>query len=383
MAEPLVVLLRLPLTARDRQRFGVDVLRQRGHALVIADLSPMLYPGMSVGKSEPVSGIETIANDREFIAFLWRNRGLQFIDLAWLKGADLRRFAIWVWLFGIRFALVQAGLLPPVAPATEAQPTAWESIKLRVMNLLTLRSSVFARLYQPNLVFAGGRAGTEGAARTRVPAHSYDYDLFLNKRAGLTISEALVVFIDQDVPHHFEYDLNGNISQIDADRYYADIRRCLAVAEQALGLPVVIASHPRATYQPNDERFGGRKVVRDQTLELIAQARLVLTHGSTAVNFAVMLRKPMVFITTEQMSRHRDAEYVRRQAAAVGAQLVDASELSIGHMTQALSYDRRAYAEYSDQYIRYPGAPDVPLWQIVSETIGAAGSRRVGGHEPA
>ena len=74
-----------------------------------------------------------------------------------------------------------------------------------------------------------------------------------------------------------------------------------------MGLPVVIAAHPRAGYAQagysGPDYFGGRTLVSGQTLPLIFDSALVLTHYSTAVNFAVMARKPLLLLASDTLVR--------------------------------------------------------------------------------
>jgi len=378
IAPPLVFLLRSPLSTRDRQRFGIDTLTARGHPLTIADLSPWLHPGVTLIAPDGRDRVTPIRSGREFLALLWRHRHCQFIDLCGLKAADLRRFAPFVRLFGIQYATVQLGLAPPAPLTPDPELRGWAIWWLRIRNLLTLRSSVYARLIRPSMIFIGGEAGyAEVTTNSRlVPAHSMDFDLYRARKPELTIDDELIVFIDQDVPNHVEYKMMGTPLKVDAETYYSQLRRCLSISEVALGRRAVIAAHPRSSYAPRDPCFGGREVITGRTIDLIARAALVITHGSTAVSFAVLLDKPLLFLTNAMMSAASYAAFMDVCAAALGARLMNMERLDENEVTGALAFDRECYAKFIELYIRCPDAADASLWEIVSDaTSTAIGSR--------
>ena len=81
--------------------------------------------------------------------------------------------------------------------------------------------------------------------------------------------------------------------------YYAELDRFFALAEQKYGLEVVISAHPKARYSKNE--FRGRKVIADKTSVLVRYAEFVICHASTSVGYAVLHRKPLWTIYTDEM----------------------------------------------------------------------------------
>src|SRR6185436_20171614 len=82
-----------------------------------------------------------------------------------------------------------------------------------------------------------------------------------------------------------------------------------------------------------------------------------------------LLGKPILFLSTVEIERCHDAEYVRRQATDVGAPIADMDNLDEVDVAKALRFDQATYGCYIDQYLRCPGADDAPLWNIVSDNI--------------
>ena len=61
--------------------------------------------------------------------------------------------------------------------------------------------------------------------------------------------------------------------------------------------------HPRIQNNKSSQQYGGRRVVSHKTAELIQSSKLVLAHDSTAINFAVLWRIPLIIITTNDIEK--------------------------------------------------------------------------------
>ena len=75
--------------------------------------------------------------------------------------------------------------------------------------------------------------------------------------------------------------------------------------ETSLKLKVVIASHPRADLNYNKNKFPKNLVFQNNTCQLIKNCEACIIHASTSINFAVIHKKPTLFITTNRMKMTR------------------------------------------------------------------------------
>ena len=138
---------------------------------------------------------------------------------------------------------------------------------------------------------------------------------------------------------------------------------------------MVIAAHPRSQYETQDHLFGRRPVIRGKTAELVRESGFVILHDSASINYPVLFRKPMIFITTDllQKSRMGLTEFM--------ASLFDKEVLNIDqshdlNWTGELSVNDRLYDEYMNTYIKKAGTADTEAWQVFADCLkeqGAAG----------
>lgn len=153
-----------------------------------------------------------------------------------------------------------------------------------------------------DVAFAAGELLVSAASKARrvVAINLIDYDHYRESKAG---SERLVdnpyaVFLDINLPYQSDLRIAG-MRAVDAGTYDSALARYFDRVEQTLGLEVVIAAHPKSNYTP--AHFGGRRTLQGVTAELVRDAEFVMSHHSTSVSYAVLNKKPIIFVYTDGM----------------------------------------------------------------------------------
>jgi hypothetical protein len=146
--------------------------------------------------------------------------------------------------------------------------------------------------------------------------------------------------------------------------------------ERETGLPVIIAAHPRSEHLKLEEleRLYRKKVIRGQTPQLVRDCSLVIAHMSTAINFAILFQKPILFVTTDKLERmvsgkFKPGIYIATVARALNQTPVNADHPASFDTVPIFSIDKKAYHDYRQAYIKMDGTPDKPFWEIVSSFI--------------
>lgn len=111
-----------------------------------------------------------------------------------------------------------------------------------------------------------------------------------------------IVFIDQYIPFHEEFIINGQ-GHIDAKNYYRSLNSFFESVESKYNCEVVICAHPSALKYEEDDFFNGRKVFFGRTSEFIRDCKGVLAQCSTALSYAVTYKKPVIIFTTKEIER--------------------------------------------------------------------------------
>lgn len=126
-----------------------------------------------------------------------------------------------------------------------------------------------------------------------IPINSFDYDDFMSENEPQIVDEPYIVFIDDFLPFHRDFEIL-NIKTVDPDHYFKSLNIFFGKIEKNQGLKVVIAAHPKSNY--TEDVFEGRKTIKFKSCNLIKNASIVVTHFSTAISFAILAKKPLIFI---------------------------------------------------------------------------------------
>ena len=210
-----------------------------------------------------------------------------------------------------------------------------------------------------------------------VPIHSLDYDRYLKaKRVGnipRLVESRYAVFL---WPNHVtspDITLFKIPIQNGLERYHAKMNALFERIERELGLEVVIGVHPRSYHAGSNHPFGGRKQFGGSTLELSAHSSLVITHGSTAVNFAVLFEKPVLFaVTNELLSFDRNTGYVSGAMAKImNAPWInlDESQPDLSGLLKPAEQLREQYSEYRRTYTVTEASADLTSYEIVIQAL--------------
>ena len=176
-----------------------------------------------------------------------------------------------------------------------------------------------------------------------------------------------IVFLDQNLPFHSDFKVLKRKPPVTPEVYFPALRKFFDELEQTLGMPVIIAAHPRANYSNGNNYFGGRKLIIGQTLPLVCESSLVLTHHSTAVNIAVMAWRPVLVLTSKQLEAS-EGSTINLIAKNLGTRPVNIDQPYSGWDEHLLEFDSAAYTNYFNKYIKESASSNLPFWQILEQT---------------
>ncbi len=160
-----------------------------------------------------------------------------------------------------------------------------------------------------------------------------------------------IVFLDQYIPYHNDNILNG-FKQIEPEGYYRVINSFFRIIEKETGYPVIIAAHPAAKKYNDFNPFEGRKVIFNQTAELVKGCELVLAHFTTAISFVVLNNKKMLLMETKTISEVRPdfGDYILQLAELLGLKCINIDEVRDNNTL--LEYvTMKGYNEYKYRYL--------------------------------
>ncbi|HEU4747096.1 MAG TPA: hypothetical protein VFS56_01245 [Gemmatimonadaceae bacterium] len=378
----ILFLTEAPFRERDYHRFGVQRLRENFQVSIL-DCTPWIKPDFWERYSTiayPFPGNVAIGDFDSLISFIDRHTECVAIDFLG-NCSKCAKVRLALKSRKIPRVVFLHGLLP--------RPERTWNDRLRrlisgnsptsLLKLLKTRSErILHPEPMPELALMSGTAGlndprARGAAE-RLWAHSLDYDIYLeNRSAPLKRDEPYAVFLDEDMLYHPDYDHSGITPPTTARAYYSAMNRFFEKIEPVIGMPVIVAAHPVSKYDVRPELWDGRETISGKTAELVRGASLVFCHLSTSLGFAILWRKPIVFLTTDDLRKSFLGSGIALRSTLLDAPLlnVDADANRLSGLKLSYGVNERAYAKYVADYIKRPGTPDTPVWQLFSDFVRA------------
>jgi hypothetical protein len=399
--DSLIFLVEAPFVDRDYKRFGIERLMARGFGVLVWDLSEAVHPSVIhqvegfdrkqwegyrsfSTKDEVVQAIKRLPRTTMVICLLGYYRKTYFV----YRALSSRH---------IPYAVMVVSILPrPISTERKSlagrftflfakiKDTPFAAGFFHVMDRLLLRAYPFFGIQPASLCILGGSQSTGaidypvGRATRYVWTHTLDYDLYLSLKDRPVQEDAMMgVFLDEYLPFHPDLIYTGNQSPCPSEEYYPQLRSFFGRLEAEHDVHITVAAHPRSQYEHHPDYFSGRPVIRGDTPALVQRAGFVILHASTALNFAILFEKPVIFVSNRGIDANpgtcRLGTILATMATLLGKKPIQLDEPYTIDWNCELTIDRGAYAKYLDGYIKRKGTEERNTWDIVADAI-ASGS---------
>lgn len=185
-------------------------------------------------------------------------------------------------------------------------------------------------------------------------------------------SDDIIVFIDQAMTHHREYSLFNidNPYYGQEEKYYRELTDLFDHVEALYNKKVVIAAHPVSSY--TGEEFDHRLIYYGETAKLIKNAALVITHTSTALNFAIIYKVPFLLVSTDELLVKPSFAYDYQVLECFwGLKVLNISRDEYKALLRQYIYlyNKEKYDEFFELCIKSKGSLEGPFFQNVVKCI--------------
>ena len=397
--EKIIYFIESPFCKRDFKRFGINIIKDNGFGVEIWDLTPIICPEIHKKVKVPDPIDYQKCNCRLFIE---KARIIQEIKklkkdtmIISIMPFDYDHYFLYRELSkqNIPYAFINTNVIPVKKSSNRVNSFFNKnritnfSRKIKKLNLEKIKKYIFYRVPSsllmiqfPEFIFAGSHISLInykfpiGKRTNIIWGHTMDYDLYLKDLQepsdnGLK-NKSYIVFCDQYLPLHPDYIRDNIKPPVTPEIYYPALCKFFYQVEKETGLEIVIAAHPRSKYEEHPDYFDGRKVIRGKTMELVRDSEFVLMHGSTSLNFAVLYRKPVLFLALAKIEQSQAfADYIRIFSSELSKGFINIDSKYKIDWDKELKIDKKAYANYMEKYIKRRNSKEEYFWQIVADEI--------------
>ncbi len=193
----------------------------------------------------------------------------------------------------------------------------------------------------------------------RIIVHADDLnEIFINKSPIIDSNKKIGVFIDQVIPfasktHPLVYP-PGTLPENYLEKYYEEIARTLKQVKARLDLDeIVISMHPNSIHFKKElkDKLPGYTRFLWRTPELIKDCYVVLSHGSTALSYAVYYKKPIILLESKRLKKIEKIDQVFRffkEKLNLNSIYIDQETIEFND----LKVDDKCYNEYLRKFLK-------------------------------
>ena len=381
--EKILILSPGPFSKRDYDRFGIDYLK-KNFSVRIIDLTAWLYPNFWKEISNKILKLEdceTISNKNDFLKFNTDNDPIIVLDFIekntktnWVRSQLKKRKCLFI---GFDINLIPQDSFNILKSFKKHN---FKKLPIKIISVLInfflQKYYNFNKKYLPQILVVGGLSSSRKfKIKRKIYAHCMDYDVYLkikNKtKENHNYDRPYAVFLDEDMCNHPDYIFQNINIPVSENEYYPILINFFKRFELLTGLKIKFAAHPKSRTRNLDKLLKNFDCSVGNTPELIKNSKAVILHASTSVSYAILFKKPALFLTSNELKNSWIGPRISNFVRNTNGKLINLSnnfdnELS----TQDLfTVDKIQYQKYLEKYLKTPNSPEIPLWEIFTKDI--------------
>lgn len=375
----VIFLIREPFSLRDYQRFGIKNWIAHGWKVRVFDITVILRPKFwRYVNGDKLScnfkGLKIFRNINEILFELssLKNK-VVFIDNIDFSSTEqkIRKLAH---SHGVLIRMKLGSI-----PSYNTKKNFWEIFFLIKTPIFFIHKLILfiqnkiknfrSKKFPPHYIVIGGaksKLGINTQQTSIIKAHNFDYDFFIQKKK--IKKKNYLLFLDEDGPYHSDFIFLEQKPYVTPKHYYTSIDFALHAIAKSLNLNIKIAAHPRSNYKIRKIKYK-YPVIKNKTFELIKDANIVIGHYSSSLQTAIILKKPIIFITTDEIEQEYDRVFsknINSFAATLGKKVININHnLKDTDWKECLTVDNKKYEKYVNDYVKVKGSPKKLIWNTV------------------
>jgi hypothetical protein len=207
----------------------------------------------------------------------------------------------------------------------------------------------------------------------KIYVHYADYERHLLSDVNKLYNNNYAVFLDESLFDHpdasilnLRHLLN---SRINKSIYYKVLRNFFDNFERATNTKIIIAMHPKSYMSDKDcNKNFNRKIIRNNSYNLIKKSKLVFTHASTSVGYAIILKKPIIFLNSSLMFDIRHFTKILSFSIETGSRIIDINDNYINY-NSLFNRDFSLYKNYFNKFVKSSKSKNKYIWDIVGSKL--------------
>ena len=235
---------------------------------------------------------------------------------------------------------------------------------------------------KPKYIFCAGRKFYVDSKKKfknskiiKIPSYDFDEKILTNKKKLNLFknSKDYAVYLDIGYKHpdNLYYNNDSYFPPEGGYKYsawYNPLNNFLKQFISCTNLDLKIAAHPRSKYKKNSIKFG--KIYFNKTIELISKCKIVLLHRSTAMHFAILFQKPLMFLITDKHIYH-STKWANDIADYFNKKPINMSTVKFNKeiFYNEMKFNKKIYSDFKKDFIVDIENPNKASYEIIFNSI--------------
>jgi len=135
-----------------------------------------------------------------------------------------------------------------------------------------------------------------------------NYVQFKNDKEKIYKNKKLNVFLDENFVDHPDVKIHNLTNFPTSEKYHNQLIVFFDFIKKEFKKKVCIAAHPTTL----KNKFNQYKITYDNTLKLVKKANLIMLHHSSAIDYAILSKKDLLFLTSNEINKLQDAIVINK-----------------------------------------------------------------------
>ena len=207
----------------------------------------------------------------------------------------------------------------------------------------------------------------------KVWAHNFDYESYLtgiHLNLDYPLEKRTAIYIDQAFTTHPDRYMSNLGDYVTESKFTLRINKFLGAINQELDLRCIIVGHPKGDREQIEKMYRPCEVEFGTLLKRIKQSDLVISHSSTALQLAIVLKKRVLLFTTDELvnSKLHPINEGFRKELDIPVVNID-REYDIRGIYDLSKVRQEEYQAFIRNYIKVDLHDDRSIWEIIESEI--------------
>tara|TARA_B100000579_G_C22824574_1_gene852424 strand:+ start:45 stop:1250 length:1206 start_codon:yes stop_codon:yes gene_type:complete len=382
----LLIMWPYKFTATDAQQFEIAQIEKKGVKVIINDLSYITnkyYDAVITKGFNKVKKFKSINQWSVYLTKLKKNHNIFLYNHIAFNSFNALKLHYLVNTSKLPFLTYPSPLVAPTL--TEKNKDYWyfkiKGIHNYLGNIILLFKQKLISFceskinYKKKYILLAGnfRYSKKKENGKIINGHALDYSQFLQIKKKL--KKNYIVYLDGQEPY-FKSDWDFTKQQeyyhkFNIPKWYKDYNNFFDFLEKEFSCKVIICSHPKT--KGHDNPYYKKRIIDHRTnaaSSLIPSAKFVVTEHSSAVSYAVLARKPIIFITNDQLNSLPVLnDEISSVAAETGSKVINVNSFKKKNFLENLKINKKIYVNYKYKYLVSKSNENKKNYEIIVNLI--------------